>query len=231
MRKTVQISVSFKQFSDDDQQNFVTSLSNAAGVKSEEVKIVSVKTIGSGRRVDEGIEVVAEIETSAPGQVQSSVMRNLEQQLKRVGLPASSGVTVMILDPIIQDAALADATPAIEGGSGSAGVSPGSAAPARLQVDTTNLPQQNGASNLVAIAVGAGAGVMLVLGMIVFACLRGRAKLAPVDIRTPVSKGHLGQNTGIVVEIDQGELSVSSTFVFATATERGLETPMTGKYA
>ncbi len=31
MRKTVQISVSFKRFSDDDQQNFVTSLSNAAG--------------------------------------------------------------------------------------------------------------------------------------------------------------------------------------------------------
>ena len=109
MRKTVQISVSFKQFSDDDQQNFVTSLSNVAGksfwkvkslsilidkslgltreadsrtfagVKSEEVKIVSVKTIGSGRRVDEGIEAVAEIETSVSGQVQSSVLTNLEQ--------------------------------------------------------------------------------------------------------------------------------------------------------
>ncbi len=31
MTKAVQISVSFKQFSDDDQQNVVTSLSNAAG--------------------------------------------------------------------------------------------------------------------------------------------------------------------------------------------------------
>jgi hypothetical protein len=40
---------------------------------------VSVKTIGSGRRVDEGVEVVAEIETSVPGQVQSSVMTNLDQ--------------------------------------------------------------------------------------------------------------------------------------------------------
>jgi hypothetical protein len=107
----------------------------------------------------------------------------------------------MILDPIIQYAALADVTPAIEGGSGSAGVSPGSAAPAALlQSDATNLPQQNGDSNVVAIAVGAGAGVMLVLGMIVFTCLRGRAKLASVDISAPVSKGHLGQKTVIIVK-------------------------------
>ena len=102
----------------------------------------------------------------------------------------------MILDPIIQDAALSDVTPAIEGGSGSAGVSPGSAAPAALlQSNATNLPQQNGDSNLVAIAVGAVAGVMLVLGMIAFICLRGRGKLAPKD-----------------------PLCVSCTLVFAPAT-------------
>jgi hypothetical protein len=65
---------------------------------------------------------------------------------------------------------------------------------------------------------------MLVLGMIVFTCLRGRGKLASVDISAPVSKGHLGQKTGIVVEINPNVnepkdlLCVRGTFVFTPAT-------------
>ena len=85
------------------------------------------------------------------------------------------------------------------------------------------MPQQKADSNpsaTVATAVVAGAGVMLVLGMIVLACVcmkrfRGPTQLAEASLdastRTPVSKGEqqLEQETGIDVKLHDVDPNVS----------------------
>ena len=60
--------------------SLVLSLSKAAGVAKDLVNIVSVIT--KKRRAGEGAEVVAEIETSEPAKVQSSVQTNLGKELQ-----------------------------------------------------------------------------------------------------------------------------------------------------
>ena len=59
--------------------SLVTSLSKAAGVTKDVVNIVSVIT---KKRRAGGAEVVAEIETSEPAKVQSSVQTNMDKELQ-----------------------------------------------------------------------------------------------------------------------------------------------------
>ena len=61
-------------------EKLVTSLSKAAGVAKDVVNIVSFIT--KKRRAGEGAEVVAEIETSEPVKVQSSVQTNVDKELQ-----------------------------------------------------------------------------------------------------------------------------------------------------
>ena len=60
-------------------ERLVTSLSKAAGVAKDVVNIVSVIT---KKRRAGGAEVVAEIETSEPAKVQSSVQTNMDKELQ-----------------------------------------------------------------------------------------------------------------------------------------------------
>ena len=60
-------------------EKLVTSLSKAAGVTKDVVNIVSVIT---KKRRAGGAEVVAEIETSEPAKVQSSVQTNMDKELQ-----------------------------------------------------------------------------------------------------------------------------------------------------
>ena len=62
------------------QEKLVVSLSKAAAVAKDVVNIVSVVT--KKRRAGEGAEVVAEIETSEPAKVQSSVQTNVDKELQ-----------------------------------------------------------------------------------------------------------------------------------------------------
>lgn len=60
-------------------EKLVTSLSKAAGVAKDVVNIVSVIT---KKRRAGGAEVVAEIETSEPAKVQSSIQTNVDKELQ-----------------------------------------------------------------------------------------------------------------------------------------------------
>ncbi len=60
-------------------ERLVTSLSKAAGVAKDVVNIVSVIT---KKRRAGGAEVVAEIETSEPAKVQSSIQTNVDKELQ-----------------------------------------------------------------------------------------------------------------------------------------------------
>jgi hypothetical protein len=76
------VTLTFEELDQDAEmkkERLVTSLSKAAGVAKDVVNIVSVIT---KKRRAGGAEVVAEIETSEPAKVQSSIQTNVDKELQ-----------------------------------------------------------------------------------------------------------------------------------------------------